>query len=518
MKNRVPFGACLARILVPGVRGSGPWIGLLLALCCASASAAPTTINMDVGEMTILAPGPIDRVAVGSAGTISTSLVGSGQLLVFAEAAGLTTLHVWLTDGRQESWRIQVDEADFQSKRLTDNLDARLLDVRKLLGHIAGLQIRKVGDRIVLSGLYAGQSTLVERVKNAYPEILDLTVTGQYAEVRQLIEHINGVQAKIVGTRVVLTGQVDESFTSSLEKIAEAYPDVMDLTLKAEALDIGEEKMVLMNITISEFSRNTLENLGISWSRNFNGASAAFAAETGTASSPRNGLSVIGNSQVPTPFGNVGVPGARAPFGYFGIATEIVSRINLAIDSGNAVVLAQPRLVARSGGEAKFLAGGEIPIRIATANTTSVEFKEFGILLEIKPVVARNGTIRANVSTEISSVDNSNTVDGVPGFRTRRTEADVSLKAGDTLVLSGMVDRSASEQVEKVAGLGDIPVLGRLFRSKQFADDKTELVIFVTPFVYDADSPSNIAAIKRQKEMLEEFESSLEHSKLKLVD
>ena len=493
-------------------------LAVMWILAGIAAAQTPKTIHMDVGEMTIVAPGPIDRVAVGNSGLVSTSLIGNGQLLVFAEGAGLTTLHVWLTDGTEVKWRIQIDEAAFAAGRLSDSLDDKLRDVSKLLGSIPGLRIRKVGSRIALSGVYRGQHQVVQRVKEAYPEILDLTLTGQYYEVRELVSHIRGIEAKVVGTRVVLAGEIDQGFEATIKTIQEAYPDVMDLTRKTESLEIEPQKMVLMNITISEFNSNFLETLGINWSTSFNGPAGAFAVETGARDTPGLGASILTNPSTPESFGSTQALNASTPFGYFGIATEIVSRINLAVDTGNAVVLAEPRLVARSGGEASFLAGGEIPIRIATANTTDVEFKEFGILLEIKPVVDRSDNIQASVSTEISSVDQSTAVDGVPGFRTRRTQADVSLKPGDTLVLSGMVDRSASEQINKVAGLGDIPILGRLFRSKQFVNDKTELVIFVTPHVYDANSPSNIAALKRHKEMLKEFSDSLEHSKLKLID
>ena len=107
---------------------------------------------------------------------------------------------------------------------------------------------------------------------------------------------------------------------------------------------------------------------------------------------------------------------AKNAFGYFGIASEITSRINFAVNSGNALILAEPRLSTRSGGEASFLAGGEFPIELSTINGTTIEFKEFGVSLSVSPVVDRNNNIRANVATEISAIDRSVAVGDVPGL------------------------------------------------------------------------------------------------------
>jgi pilus assembly protein CpaC len=189
--------------------------------------------------------------------------------------------------------------------------------------------------------------------------------------------------------------------------------------------------------------------------------------------------------------------------GYFGIATEISSRINFAVDTGNAILLAEPRLATRSGGEAKFLAGGEFPIQISNINGTTVEFKEFGIALEISPEVDANDNIRASVMTEVSAIDNSVAVDGIPGLLTRRTDTEISMKSGETLVISGLLNQQASKDISGVKFLMDIPILGHLFRSENFRDQKTELVIFVTPTVFDAESDINRDAMEYAEKGIE---------------
>ena len=147
-----------------------------------------------------------------------------------------------------------------------------------------------------------------------------------------------------------------------------------------------------------------------------------------------------------------------------------------------------------------------------------MEFKPFGITLEIEPTVDDNNNIIALVNTEISTADFANAVMGVPSFLTRRTTADIRMRSGETLVISGLVDYAASKAITKIWGLGDVPILGALFRSKGFRDQTTELVIFVTPTVIDASSESNRAALDRQKAILREFNDAVHESTLEILD
>ncbi|MEQ8939047.1 MAG: hypothetical protein RLT30_10155, partial [Gammaproteobacteria bacterium] len=265
-----------------------------------------------------------------------------------------------------------------------------------------------------------------------------------------------------------------------------AFSELMDLTQRASLdANMPDNKMVLMNIKITEFSKSFTETLGISWGSSVAGPAAAFAfdAENNSVFRP--------SSDDTFSAGDLPIGSADSPLGYFGIAAELTSRINFAENTGDAVILAEPRLTARSGGEATFLAGGEFPIEISNINGTTIEFKEYGISLTVKPEIDRNNNIRANVMTELSSLDFDVAIGGVPGLLSRKTEADVILKTGETLVMSGLIDQQAAESINGIKFLKDIPILGRLFRSESFRDDKTELVIFVTPEIIDANSQIN---------------------------
>ena len=504
--------------LQPGVgHGRRAWralTALALALCMAQVAA----VNLRVGELKIMNPGDIDRVAVGNANVISTSLLKNGQLLVFGEAPGITTLHLWLKNGQESQVEFTVDKSDYSAAASSGVLQQKLAAVRKLVDDVPGVEVAVVGDKLVMTGQYDGRYTpRILAIKTAYPEVLDLSLSTKLAEIKQLVADIKGIDVRLVGSRVVLSGTIDDSYAPTITTIMGAYPDVMDLTRKDE-VELPDDKMVLVNIKITEFNKSASDSLGINWSNNFAGPSAAIAAETGYGGTRANGLTVLRNSTAPKPLAGINAVNVDPSFGYFGIATEITSRINLAINTGDAMILAEPRLVARSGGEAKFLAGGEVPIEIVTPTSASVEFKQFGILLNIKPTIDRDNNIRAHVETEISAVDKSVTVGNTPGFLTRRTDADILLHSGETLVMSGLVDRELSRDLTGLKGLSSMPILGALFRSRDYRDKKTDLVIFVTPQVYDAEHKQNIGAVADEQVRQQDFLDSMHTATFKLVE
>ena len=119
-----------------------------------------------------------------------------------------------------------------------------------------------------------------------------------------------------------------------------------------------------------------------------------------------------------------------------------------------------------------------------------------GVILDFSPVADPDGFIATKINVEVSAVDNSVEVLGIPGFTTRKTNMEMNVQAGQTMVISGMLQAEDSKSISKVPGLGSIPILGELFKSREFQEKSTELVIFVTPYMVDPDS-------KRNKDMLE---------------
>ncbi|WP_417250980.1 type II and III secretion system protein family protein [Castellaniella sp.] len=176
--------------------------------------------------------------------------------------------------------------------------------------------------------------------------------------------------------------------------------------------------------------------------------------------------------------------------GYFGINALLSAKINLLAQEGRAVVLAQPQLLARSGATAEFLAGGEVPYSTVDRNgNTQTAFKPYGVSLRITPSIERSGAVRSRIEVEVSSIDTALSVPGGPSLKTRRTATEFNVRTGQTLVLAGFLSRETSDNVDRIPGLGSLPVLGALFRSSRFRRNETELAILVTPQLVTANHP-----------------------------
>jgi pilus assembly protein CpaC len=155
---------------------------------------------------------------------------------------------------------------------------------------------------------------------------------------------------------------------------------------------------------------------------------------------------------------------------------------------GRGKILASPNLICRSGKEAEFLAGGEFPIKIANYKMQDVVWKKYGILLKVRPKADSSGRMSIAIETEVSTIDNSRTVEGIPGLLTNRISSHFDLSRSQTIVLSGLLKNEEGKSSEGLPGLSRIPVLGALFGSRDFRENRTELVILVRPTILHEDS------------------------------
>ena len=157
--------------------------------------------------------------------------------------------------------------------------------------------------------------------------------------------------------------------------------------------------------------------------------------------------------------------------------------------------LAEPNLITQNGTEAMFLAGGEYPYPVlqGTNGAVTVHFKEFGVRLRFTPTIVGPGRIHLRVAPEVSALDFSNSISisgfRVPSLSTRRTETEVELRDGQTFAIAGLIDNTVTETMSKIPGLGDIPILGLLFKSRAYQKNQTELVVMITPHIVQRDSP-----------------------------
>ena len=159
--------------------------------------------------------------------------------------------------------------------------------------------------------------------------------------------------------------------------------------------------------------------------------------------------------------------------------------------NGFAKVLASPNILCRSGKEAHFFAGGELPITIVNYKVQDVVWKKYGIILKVKPKADFSGKMSISIETEVSSIDPSTEGKGVPALFTNKIQSHFDLTESRLIALSGLIKNEQSENSSGLPGLARLPVLGPLFSSKEFRDDRTELVVFVQPEVI---SPGSLEA------------------------
>ena len=285
-------------------------------------------------------------------------------------------------------------------------------------------------------------------------------LSRRLTEVQELLAGVPGVTARLSGRYVVLEGtRAGAADRARAAEIAALYP--------GEVLDfVGEvdwETMVQMQVRLVEVRRDQLEKLGIRWDNE-----AAGPAVSAVGGGGNGGLSV------------------RAS-----LLSELTSRIDLLQQQGLAYTLAEPVLSSRSGDPARFVSGGEIPIPVTDGlGATDVQYKEYGLILQIRPHAGRDGTIHAEIDLELSQIDPAVRVGDYPGFIKRHTSTAFNVLDGQTMAIAGLMMRERGRDRSALPGLGSIPVAGALFRSRRRMQRETELLVLISPRRYEAGVPA----------------------------
>jgi pilus assembly protein CpaC len=166
--------------------------------------------------------------------------------------------------------------------------------------------------------------------------------------------------------------------------------------------------------------------------------------------------------------------------GSWGRDTKFTAMLQTLEENGAAKVLSQPKLVTKSGASAEFMVGGEIPIVATGVGTSSVKWKKYGIIIDIKPTVSKDSEIDIVIKAELSRIDHSIQVSGYPAIKQRKASSHLQIKDGDTMVVAGLIETTKIKTRKGVPFLCNIPVLGLLFGVTQYREEKINLIIFVT--------------------------------------
>jgi Flp pilus assembly protein, secretin CpaC len=309
-------------------------------------------------------------------------------------------------------------------------------------------------------------------------------------ELREVLGRIPGVSLSPVGDKLLVEGDgLSDDDLFRIEELSRRYPQLLNFTGR-----VGWDSMVLLDVQVLELPRSLIRELGVRWqSPTAGGINAGMGWDGGS----RRLADRPGETVVPALF-----PVSPAA-GYLGANILWSAQLNALLQAGQAIMLAQPQLLARSGSTAEFLAGGEVPYSTTDANgTTNTAFKPYGVSLQITPRIERNGIVRSRIEVEVSSVDHALSVENGPALKTRRASTEFNVRSGQTLVLAGFLSRDAAENVEGIPGLSKIPGIGALFRSTKVQRNDTELAVFVTPVVVSAEHPDVDRRVRQGHELV----------------
>jgi pilus assembly protein CpaC len=398
-----------------------------------------TEIEMFVGETRVINEANAGRLAVGNGTALSAAVLDDKEILLIANDAGVSSLHIWTKDGKNR--RIKVTVVPGESARISK-------------------------------------------------------------EVAAFLKTIPKSKATLIGDKVVVEGEgMSDNDLAKIEVLSKRYPQIINFTNRQ-----GWEKMIAMDVKVVEFPTKFLREIGIKWGATGGGAIGAIWQPVRYNNDGPFQINQISGTQNAAPITGPGKAPVSIPNGLNVLSVLDVgfnAQLNMLEQNGTAVILARPTLSTRSGTNAKFLAGGEFPYSVSNINGTTIAFKPYGIKLDIEPTVDQNGLIRAKIFSEISDIDASVSTNSGPALRTRKTESEFNVMDGQTIVLSGLLSRDKSVSIDKLPFLGDIPILGALFRSKRYQNSETELVVFVTPIASEKHSQNQQEAMDKATSRLQ---------------
>src|SRR5690348_4173148 len=350
-----------------------------------------------------------------------------------------------------------------------------------------------------LFGKDAGEATIIATAADGS------VVYGANVRVNQNISAINqilhqampdsDIRVQTIGQVAVINGMVaspdDAAQAEMLVKAAlnpgvdVSKPDTALNIVPVNRLKVATPLQVTLKVRIAEINRTVLKQWGV----NLLASDATSGFRFGLGQGGGINLpdpSCVKDCPLPTVIRN-GIGSTLSASGkLFGL--NLLSSLDIAADDGVATILAEPNLTALSGETASFLAGGEFPIPVSQSlGAVTIEYKQYGVGLAFTPIVLSDGRISMRVRPEVSQLSDAGSVKlngfTVPALTTRRAETTVELGSGQSMMIAGLLQNTANNSIDKAPFLGDLPILGALFRSTHFQKQETELVVIVTPYL-----------------------------------
>jgi pilus assembly protein CpaC len=398
---------------------------------------------------------------------------------------------------------------------------SRLLEITTVIGRasIANPEIADIKaitpQQIHVIATAIGETNLSVWDKSDRVNVFQIRITRSLATIREQLAKLfpgEALEVTSAGDLVILSGEVSDV------RLPQRAVEVVSLhaTRVANLIKVRGNQQAQLSVRFAEVSRTGLRRLGNNfYHQDANRVGGIFSPETVP------GNVIPGSPQIiPPSIPGTGLPSSGLPpqifqaphsdafnlffsnlpgFGFSAILSLLQS-------NGLAKVLAEPTLISLSGQEAKFLAGGEVPIPVvSTLGQTSVIFKKFGIQLAFTPTVLADETVNLKLSSEVSEIDYAAGINIggflIPGFSSRQSETTVRLSDGESFAIAGLLSDKTRTAMRKVPLLGEIPILGMLFRSTSFQREETELLIVITVHLVRPLAPHEVPSMPGESEV-----------------
>lgn len=423
---------------------------------------AATPLNVSVnGSQYMEAPG-ITRLAVGNPDIADVKLLSNNDFLVVGKKAGSTSLIVW-SNGQREEYSVYVSGDDEGTERA----------IQKAIGY-PGVKVQMMNGKVLLRG----------KVKNQYEH-------DSAVKVAQLYLGSGGGAASSASANGEGQGAVTDS-------------NIIDL------LDMTNPSQVRLEAQIIEINTSAERDLGIQyWSPTLGNTTTTNAFGETTSTDITRGSSNL--FYVGENFKN--------PRGSFGWLGSHISNMNASLQAlvteGKARILSRPSITTMSGQKANILIGGRIPIPTSAGDgQIAIDWRDYGIKLNIEPVVDAENKITSKVHAEVSTLDYGHSVTendfSIPAIASREADAVINVRSGMTMAIGGLLNSQDGKTVTKIPLLGDIPIIGQFFRHTQKTRDNRELLILITPTLVSDDTP--VAMSQRMKGSYEDNERYLRNA------
>jgi len=389
--------------------------------------------------------------------------------------------------------------------------DPSVADVNPLTDHSLSILGKKIGTTRV---------TIYDANKKQVG-IIDIEVSYDVSELAAEIQTFTGSGIKVssINGRIMLSGMAPDAAT--LDKaVTIARQFAPDANSVINTVQVQQQQQVMLEVRFIEVDRSASRELGVQWNYFGNSALANVGNQVSASKLPITqpggafqqpgvacsfstlcgGPNVNPGSLTLSPVTAAGVLSGSAPFGF--LVGQLSNRLQVAVNAleekGLARSLAEPNLVALSGDTASFLAGGQIPIpAVSSLGAVSFAYQKYGVGLSFTPTVLKDGAINLVIKPEVSEIDSSTTVTvggtSVPGLTVREASTTLELRDGQSFMLGGLLQDNGNTAQDQLPWVGNLPVLGALFRSSEYQKNETDLVILVTPHIIHPMAPTQVA-------------------------